>query len=128
MVADNISTNRICEGRSKKPVLTNLVHGHFHWHALRDARKHIHRLVCAEEAAAEVGEVADKKARVEVALCEVRTGVFEECFGEALKPDALVDVAQFLRLCSVGWMMRMMGLGSLRSTHLVFVDGYSARV
>jgi hypothetical protein len=54
-----------------------------------------------EERAAEVREVGDKDAWVELSLEEAETSVFEASLAQALEAEPLVDVCQFLRLQTV---------------------------
>lgn len=55
-------------------------------------------IFCAEQGSPQLRIVADKETWIEVAIVQVLPCVFEEGFREALEPDPLVYVAQFVCL------------------------------
>ena len=80
--------------------LTDVVDGVLLRHMLGHTSHDVDGVVLAEQLSAQLRVVTDEDARVEVAGEEVAAGVVEERLGEALKAEALVDVAELVCLSS----------------------------
>ena len=70
-------------------------------HAVRHAGEHVDLEHGGEQGAAEVGEVGDECARVEVAFEEIVSRVFKARLGHQLEAQPLVDVAELICLESI---------------------------
>ena len=81
-------------GRRRTEVIDRVVRGH----ALGNACEDVECGMRIEEGAAEVREVRDEYAWVELSLEEAETGVLEPCLAQALEAESLVDVCQFFCL------------------------------
>ena len=85
-------------GRERGRGRTEVIYGVVGGHALGDACKDVQCRMRIEEGAAEVREVRDEYAWVELSLEEAETGVLEASLEQAFEAEPLIDVCQFFRL------------------------------
>ena len=77
---------------------TEVVYGVVRGHALSDACEDVDCRMRIKEGAAEVREVRDEDAWVELSLEEAETSVLEACLAQTMETEQLIDVCQLFRL------------------------------